>query len=69
MNHATLGYAAAAVTALALVLPAQAQPHQLGIGERRAQQAAAEGPDALRQFIWRTRMIYGLYIYDFVTPE
>lgn len=69
MNHAMLGYAAAAVTALAITLPAHAQPHQLGIGERRALQAAEEGPEALRQFIWRTRMIYGLCIYDFVTPE
>ena len=33
--------------------------------ERRACAKAAEGPDALRGFVWRTRMIYGLRYADF----
>jgi hypothetical protein len=32
-------------------------------GVRRA---AAEGPDALRRYVWRTRMIYNFYIVDFM---
>ena len=27
--------------------------------------AARQGPDALRQYVWRTRMIYGFYYGDF----
>ena len=27
--------------------------------------AAAQGPDALRRYIWRTRMIYNFYYADF----
>ncbi len=34
-------------------------------GVRRA---AAEGSDALRRYVWRTRMIYNYYIVDFVLP-
>ncbi len=34
--------------------------------ENRAREAAKQGPEALRRFIHRTRMIYGLYFGDFV---
>jgi len=27
--------------------------------------AAAQGPDALRRYIWRTRMVYNFYYADF----
>jgi hypothetical protein len=37
--------------------------------DQRACAKAAQGPDALRQFIYRTRMIYGLYIWDYSLPE
>ena len=33
--------------------------------EQRACAKAAQGPDALRQFIWRTRMIYALDYAEF----
>lgn len=36
---------------------------------RGVRRAAAEGPDALRRYIWRTRMIYDFYYYDFVPKE
>ena len=36
------------------------------VGLRRA---AAQGPVALRLYIYRTRMIYNYYIWDFATPE
>jgi hypothetical protein len=34
--------------------------------DRRACAKAAEGPEALRRFIERTRMIYGLYYWDYM---
>lgn len=33
--------------------------------QRGVRAAAAEGPDALRRYVWRTRMIYNFYYYDF----
>jgi hypothetical protein len=32
----------------------------------RAVAASAEGPEALRRYLWRTRMIYNFYYPDFV---
>jgi len=32
----------------------------------RAAAAAAEGPEALRRYLWRTRMIYNFYYPDFI---
>jgi hypothetical protein len=40
-----------------------------GAIEQRACAKAAEGPDALRRFVERTRMIYGLYYYDFARGD
>jgi hypothetical protein len=40
-----------------------------GIGEQRACAEAARNFEALRSFVLRTRMIYGLYLLDFVPPE
>ena len=33
--------------------------------ETGVRRAAAEGPEALRRYIWRTRMIYNYYFWDF----
>lgn len=33
--------------------------------QRGVRAAAAEGPEALRRYVWRTRMIYNFYYYDF----
>jgi hypothetical protein len=33
--------------------------------ETRVRAAAAQGPEALRRYIWRTRMIYNFYYWDF----
>ncbi len=38
-------------------------------GEARACAASREGPEALRRFIYRTQMIYGLSYWDFQPPE
>lgn len=34
--------------------------------DRKACVAAAEGPDALRRFVDRTKAIYGLYFWDYL---
>jgi hypothetical protein len=39
-------------------------PYQRGV-----RKAAAEGPEALRRYIWRTRMIYNFYYHDFAPKE
>ena len=43
--------------------------HPRGIGEERACAKAAESPEALRRFITRTRMIWGLSYADFARDE
>jgi hypothetical protein len=40
--------------------PAAYPAYQRGVWE-----AAAQGPEALRRYVWRTRMIYNFYYYDF----
>ena len=52
---------AASVTRAPVVVPVEAYPAY----QRGVRQAAAEGPDALRRYIWRTRMIYNFYYNDF----
>ena len=37
--------------------------------ENRAREAAKQGPEALRHFMHRTRMIYNLYFFDFVQHD
>jgi hypothetical protein len=37
--------------------------------QRGVRKAAAEGPDALRRYVWRTRMIYNFYYNDFAPRE
>ena len=45
-----------------VAVPVRAYPaYQRGVRE-----AAAQGPEALRRYIWRTRMIYNFYFPDFV---
>ena len=59
---------AAAITALIAVsapVLAQDATQTPNTPEKRAMDAAKKGPDALRHFIERTRMIYGLYYPDF----
>jgi hypothetical protein len=37
--------------------------------EAGVRRAAAQGPEALRRYIWRTRMIYNYYFWSFVKQE
>lgn len=41
------------------------KPEPLDSGKRGARAAARQGPDALRRYVDRTRMIYALDIYSF----
>lgn len=65
MNRKILGIAAALLFSIP-VAQAQVAP---GTPEARAQEAAKQGPDQLRRFVNRTRMVYGLSFYDFYRAE
>lgn len=78
MSRTSLALTAALFTSLACAVPlaqaqstdaVQAKPvdHRSSdtMEQRRARQAARKGPEELRRFIWRTRMIYSLDIHDF----
>ena len=66
MNSKILGIAAAALMFSIPVAQAQVVPNT---PEARAQEAAKQGPDQLRRFVNRTRMIYGLSFNDFYRAE
>jgi hypothetical protein len=61
-----------AASALLFAAPADAAPrcdtprHPVDL---RACDIAQQGPDALRRFVARTQIIYGLYFWDYTTPE
>ena len=44
-------------------------PQAFRPSERGVREAAAESNEALRRYIWRTRMIYNYYYNDFATQE
>ena len=46
-----------------------ATPRSYPANEAGVRRAAAEGPEALRRYIWRTRMVYNYYFWDFVKQE
>lgn len=37
--------------------------------DRAACEKARQGPEALRRYVERTRMLYQLYYWDYITPE
>ena len=45
-------------------VPRSYRPLEAGV-----RKAAMQGPDALRRYIWRTRMIYDYYYWDFAIRE
>jgi hypothetical protein len=55
--------AAAPMRTDALPAPVLAEPYPAY--QRGVRQAADEGNEALRRYVWRTRMIYDFYYYDF----
>ena len=57
-----LAQAAPAASGARIAVPVAAYPAY----QRGVRQAASEGPEALRRYIWRTRMIYNFYFPDFV---
>ena len=65
MNAKILGIAAALMFSIP-VAHAQVAPNS---PEARAQEAAKQGPDQLRRFVNRTRMIYALNFNEFHRGE
>lgn len=59
---------AAAVALLAPPAPAHARTGDYGL-EAGARAAAAEGNEALRRYVWRTRMIHAFDLLDFVEQD
>jgi hypothetical protein len=47
-----------------LVGPRSDTPSEAGV-----RQAAAQGSEALRRYVWRTRMIYNYYFWDFAKRQ
>ena len=43
--------------------------HPSSMIDKRACATAAEGPDALRNFVSRTRMIWGLYFWEYAPRD
>ncbi len=54
-------------TATMPAAPRATAPRIYASSEAGLRRAAAEGPASLRRYIFRTRMIYNYYFWDFVT--
>jgi hypothetical protein len=67
ISKRTLPLVAAAILAAAISMPAHAVDCSApkGIGETQACVAAKQGPEALRHYVERTRMIHQLYYWDY----
>jgi hypothetical protein len=63
---AVAGLAASTLAASNALAASRCDAPQLRV-DRIACAKAAEGPDALRQFVHRTRMIYSLYFWDYMS--
>ena len=48
---------------------APGNPEAFPAYQRGVRAAAAEGNEALRRYVWRTRMIYNFYYHDFAPKE
>ncbi|MGH8712945.1 MAG: hypothetical protein ACREYB_02940 [Casimicrobiaceae bacterium] len=46
--------------------PGSTKARSYPASEAGVRRAAAQGPEALRRYIWRTRMIYNYWFWDFV---
>jgi hypothetical protein len=46
-----------------------ASPRSYPANEAGVRRAAAQGPEALRRYIWRTRMVYNYYFWNFVKQK
>jgi len=68
-NVAPIVVAQASKGAPARVASNVAMPDAFPAYQRGVRQAAAESNEALRRYIWRTRMIYNFYYDDFAPQE
>jgi hypothetical protein len=50
-------------------VPGSTTPRSYPPIEAGVRRAAAQGPEALRRYCWRTRMIYDFYFWNFVNQE
>ena len=46
------------------IIPRSYPPNEAGV-----RRAAAQGPESLRRYIWRTRMIYNYHYWNFVKQK
>ncbi|HUP28701.1 MAG TPA: hypothetical protein VM122_00915 [Usitatibacter sp.] len=68
MDHDRLFLTAAIAASVALGTPMVKAADSYSGLEARVQAIAEQGPDALRHFIYRTRMIYALQFADYARP-
>jgi hypothetical protein len=50
-------------------VPGSTTPRSYPSSEAGVHRAAEQGPESLRRYIWRTRMIYNYYFRNFVKDE
>jgi hypothetical protein len=67
MNSKYLIFTAVAAT-FAFAAPVASAQESVNTPEARAAEAAKQGPEALRRFVNRTRMIHGLSFQQFYQP-
>ena len=68
MNRSKL-VCAAALAGFVLSVPVVSAQETPNTPEKRATEAAKQGPDQLRRFVNRTRMVYGLNFNDYYKAE
>ena len=69
MPQSSMQLAAADSTATVAGATASTMPRSFPPSEAGVRRAAAQGPEALRRYIWRTRMIYNFYFWNFAKQE
>jgi hypothetical protein len=69
MDYEPIFLTAAVAASLALGAPAVRATEPYPRLDARVRAVAEQGPDALRHFVFRTRMIYSLDVHDYAPPE
>lgn len=67
--HTSVQLAVADSTEAVAGAPISTMPRSYPSSEAGVRRAAAQGPEALRPYTWRTRMIYNYYFWKFVKQE
>lgn len=69
LPQTSMQVAAADDTETVAQVPGSTMPRSYPPSEAGVRRAAAESPEALRRYIWRTRMVHNYYFWDFVKHE